>query len=181
MVLPRSSMRHSAPAPGLLRTGSLLPGCASWSADSDDSSLYSTCTATQPLENMTRLAEMKQDRCYTCCHSLIEEQPRKRADTSEYQYHCMLEVGTAFTRLHTSCAGTLGGAMPCPDDTDFSVAPEAINIGCRRQVASPETHAASARRPTESRSAWPLRCRTCVHWQPCSRTPGHLQKNSTII
>ncbi len=45
MVDPRSSRRHSAPAPGLLRTASLPPGATSWSADSDDSSLYSTCTA----------------------------------------------------------------------------------------------------------------------------------------
>ena len=47
-VLPRSSMRHSAAAPGLLR---LMPGPA-WSqlasAHSDDSSLYSTCTGRPP-------------------------------------------------------------------------------------------------------------------------------------
>ena len=42
-VLPRSSMRHSAAAPGLLR---VMPGpgwSQSTSAQRDDSSLYNTC------------------------------------------------------------------------------------------------------------------------------------------
>lgn len=42
-VLPRSSMRHSAAAPGLLRPMPESGRSASASAHSEDSSLYSTC------------------------------------------------------------------------------------------------------------------------------------------